>query len=58
MSLEVQTKLIESGLRSSEAKVFLDSMPTAEQLMPALELREIEGRLPAACRRVEFLDDD
>lgn len=44
ISLEVQTRIIASGL-STEAKAFLDSMPTPEQLMPRLNLGELEKML-------------
>lgn len=44
-SLETQTQLLMSGLESTEAKRFLDAMPTAEQLMPALDVGEIEKQL-------------
>jgi hypothetical protein len=41
ISLDVQTKIIASGL-TTEAKAFLDSMPTPEQLMPRLNLSDME----------------
>jgi hypothetical protein len=40
-TLEVETALITGGLESGEARAFLDAMPTAEQLMPALGLDDI-----------------
>jgi hypothetical protein len=42
LSVEVQTELIAGGLESAAAKAFLESMPTAESLMPALTVLEIE----------------
>jgi hypothetical protein len=44
-SVEIQTKLVAHGLESAEAKAFLDSMPAAEQLMPALSVQEIQKQL-------------
>lgn len=37
------TDLIARGLTSSEARLFLDAVPTAEVLLPALELAAIEA---------------
>lgn len=42
-SLEVQTELVAGGLRSAEARAFLAAMPSAEALLPALTVAEIEG---------------
>ena len=43
-SVDVQTQLVAGGLESAEARAFLDSMPTAESLMPpAPSVAEIEG---------------
>jgi hypothetical protein len=45
-SIEVQTQLVASGLESAEARTFLESMPTAEALMPAVpSVLEIEAVL-------------
>jgi len=45
-SLEVQTQLLAGGLESDEARAFLNSMPTADALMPAVTMAEIEpGKL-------------
>jgi hypothetical protein len=44
-SVEIQTRLVADGLESVEAKAFLDSMPTAEQLMPVLSVEEIQKQL-------------
>jgi hypothetical protein len=42
-SVEVQTQLVAGGLESDEAKAFLDSMPTAEALMPPVSVAELEA---------------
>lgn len=39
-SLDVQTKLLAGGLDTDEARTFLDSMPTADALMPGLAVRD------------------
>ena len=39
--LEIETALIAGGLESAEAAAFLQRMPTAEQLMPALSLDDL-----------------
>jgi hypothetical protein len=39
--LDTQTALVASGLESDEARAFLERMPTAEQLMPALGLDDL-----------------
>jgi hypothetical protein len=44
-SVEVQTELVAGGLQSAEARAFLEAMPTAEALMPVLNLPDIEERL-------------
>jgi hypothetical protein len=44
-SLETQTALLAGGLESDEARRFLESMPSAESLMPALSVGEIETQL-------------
>jgi hypothetical protein len=43
-SFDVQTRIIASGL-TEQAKEFLEAMPTPEQLMPRLNLGEIEKML-------------
>lgn len=45
-SLEIQTQLLAAGLDTGAALAFLASMPTAEQLMPALAVGEIEAAVP------------
>jgi hypothetical protein len=44
-SVDIQTKLIATGLESGAAKTFLEQMPSAESLMPRLELGAIEKLL-------------
>lgn len=48
---EVLTALIADGLESTQARAFLEAMPTAEQLMQPLTIEALEGartnRLPA-----------
>lgn len=41
-SVNLQTRLTADGLESAAAKQFLDSMPTIEELMPPLILKELE----------------
>lgn len=45
-SLETQTVLLEGSLETEEARQFLASMPTAEQLMPALDMTALELVMP------------
>ncbi len=40
-SLEIQTQLLAGRLESAEAKAFLETMPTAEQLMPAITVADV-----------------
>jgi hypothetical protein len=42
-AVEAQERLIAGGLESSAAREFLESIPTPAELMPALEVREVEG---------------
>ena len=44
-SVESQTELISDALTSSAAKAFLDQLPSAEALMPMLELKQVQGLL-------------
>jgi len=46
-SVEAQTVLIAGGLESDEARAFLESLPTADELMPPLTVAEIEAVTPA-----------
>lgn len=43
-SAEVQTQLLIGGLTSSDARAFVETIPTPEALMPVVALGEIEGR--------------
>ncbi len=44
-SVESQTDLIADGITSEAAKVFLEQLPSAEALMPVLELKQVQGLL-------------
>lgn len=50
-SVDIQTQLVARGLESAEAREFLASMPSAEQLMPALTVLEIETAATKAVGR-------
>jgi hypothetical protein len=39
--LDTETKLITGGLESGEARAFVETMPTVEQIMPALSLDDL-----------------
>ena len=43
VSVEQQTALISDGLTSVAAQAFLEQMPTAENLMPALDMDQIKA---------------
>jgi hypothetical protein len=45
-SVEAQTALLRDGLTTDAARRFLDSLPTPEQLMPALEVSSLLTALP------------
>ena len=45
-SVEVQTALLAGGLESEAARRFLESMPTAEALMPPLDVEALNKALP------------
>jgi len=45
VSLGIQTDLIRDSLQSSQAKAFLDRMPSADALIAALVMMEIEASL-------------
>jgi hypothetical protein len=45
-SAEIQTQLVADGLESAQAKAFLESMPTADQLIPVLSIEEAQKLLP------------
>lgn len=42
-SVETQEKIMIGGLTSEDARLFLESMPTAEALMPALTLDKVDA---------------
>jgi hypothetical protein len=44
-SVEIQTKLVAEGLKSAEAKAFLESMPTPAELLPAVSVDEVQKQL-------------
>jgi hypothetical protein len=46
-SVDIQTQLMAAGLESTDAKAFLDAMPTADQLMPAFTLEQAKKQLQA-----------
>jgi len=43
--VEIQTRLLADSLESADAKAFLETMPTAEQLMPAITVEEMQTTL-------------
>lgn len=43
ISLQAQTEVIESGLQSEAAKMFLEKMPKLDVLMPVIDAREIKA---------------
>ena len=43
VSVEIQTQLVADGLETEAAHRFLATMPTAQQLMPAVTVAEIEA---------------
>jgi Holliday junction resolvase RusA-like endonuclease len=44
--VEVLTELIAGALQSEEARSFLETIPTPEQLMPPLDVAELEAAIP------------
>lgn len=42
LSLEAQTQIVAAGLDTESAKSFLEAMPKLDQLMPSVEIGEIE----------------
>lgn len=44
-SLETQEKIMVGGLTSEDAKMFLESMPSAEALMPTLSIEGVQALL-------------
>lgn len=55
-SVEVQTEIMTGGLETDAARLFLESMPTAEQLMPMLSIAEIEAAVPFGQKVRRYLD--
>jgi hypothetical protein len=51
LSLEAQTNIIATGLESDGAKAFLEAMPKLNQLMPPVEIGEMQALIDA--RRTE-----
>jgi hypothetical protein len=47
-SVAWQTRLIAGGLESDEARRLLEEMPTAEQLMPAVDVAELRAEVEAS----------
>ena len=45
MSLEAQTEIVSQGIESDAAKAFLQALPPIEQLMPMLEMTEVQNLL-------------
>ena len=43
VSVEQQTALISDGLTSVAAQAFLEQMPTAENLMPVLDMEQVKA---------------
>lgn len=41
-SVETQTQIAAGGLQSEDAKAFLEAMPTAREMMPLLQVGEVE----------------
>ena len=41
--METQTAVIADGLTSEAAQVYLERMPTADALMPVLDIKEIKA---------------
>jgi len=57
-SVEIETRLVEQGLESNMARAFIEQMPTADDLMPAIDatkLREEIQAEPKARTRHELL---
>jgi hypothetical protein len=44
-SVEIQTRIMVDGLESDAARKFLESMPSAEMLMPAVTVEEVQKQL-------------
>ncbi len=57
-SVDIQTKLVAEGLESADAKAWLESMPTAEQLMPPINAAEFQKKLDHAESSDREADED
>lgn len=58
MSLEAQTQIISHGLESEAAKLFLETMPKIETLMPSVQVTEIQALIEAKQREQKRLGYD
>jgi hypothetical protein len=56
MSLEAQTQIVAHGLESDAAKLFLESMPQLETLMPPVGVTEIQALVDAKRQERKRLD--
>lgn len=59
-SLDVETRILSGGLESGAAQAFLASMPTADALMPFLDVSHLEAQLTGSrtmARLAEPLED-
>jgi hypothetical protein len=56
-SLDIRTKLMAGALESPDAKAFLETMPTPEQLMPAVTVEEVRKLLAFPGERRERISD-
>ena len=44
-SVEIQTRLLADGLTSADAKMFLEAMPMAAELMPVVTVEDVQKQL-------------
>lgn len=56
LSLEAQTEIIAHGLESDAAKLFLETMPKIEALMPSIQVTEIQSLVDAKRNERKRLD--
>lgn len=54
-SVEVQTQLLAGGLESDAARAFLETMPTAEALMPVVVVEQLEQLANAGRKKPQSL---
>ena len=52
-SVEIQTAILAGGLESEDAKAFLESMPQPAQLMPSIDVRELESSVPINMKSID-----